>query len=195
MSDLRLIVGLGNPGKDYEWTRHNLGFLVMRELARWQELKFKPSHAGKGYVALGKVDQQEYALFLPHTFMNNSGVAVRAFVDKHEVPLSHTLVVCDDFNVDFGELRLRKDGSSGGHNGLKSLIEHLHSDNFPRLRLGIGRPPVKMPVADFVLQDFSKSEKEQLSSFVQEAAECCLLWLTQQFDKVMSQFNKRKGNG
>ena len=106
-----------------------------------------------------------------------------------------TLVVCDDFSLDFGQLRVRRQGSDGGHNGLGSIIYQLESDLFARLRLGIGAAPQSVDTADFVLERFSKKEKQQLGIFVKESADCCVSWLTEDIELVMSQFNKRKENG
>lgn len=192
MTDLRLIVGLGNPGKDYEYTRHNLGFLVAEKLAARYQLKFKSSSWCKGLSAEGLIEDKECCLFLPLTYMNNSGTAVKETVIRKKVPFNNTLVVADDFNLDFGQLRLRSKGSAGGHNGLKSVIQHLGSDDFARLRLGVGSPPHKKEIVDFVLEKFSPQEKKKLDAFIQDAVECCVAWVNGNADQVMSQFNRKK---
>lgn len=195
MSELRLIVGLGNPGKKYDMTRHNLGFVVVKRLAQQYHLKIKPSSLCKGNLAEGEILGKPCCLLFPLTYMNNSGIAVKSIVEKKEVAFQDILVVCDDFNLDFGQLRIRRDGSDGGHNGLSSVIYHLNSSDFVRLRVGIGVLKGSKDPVDFVLEEFTKKEGEQLSPSIQEAVDCCLAWLTQDMEKVMCQFNKRKGNG
>ena len=192
MSELKLIVGLGNPGKNYENTRHNLGFLVAKHFAEQHHLKFRSSSRCKGLVAEGLVADVNVCLLLPLTFMNNSGVAVKEIAAKKGIALENIFIVCDDFNLGFGQLRIRRQGSDGGHNGLSSVLYHLGENTFPRLRLGIGAPPDGEDAADFVLQKFTRNESKQLDPFIEEAADCCLVWLTQEMEKVMSQFNKRK---
>lgn len=192
MTDLRLIVGLGNPGKDYEHTRHNLGFLVLEELAARHHLKFKSSSWCKGLVAQGFIEDKECCLLLPLTYMNNSGTAVKETVVRKEILLSNMLIAADDFNLDFGQLRLRAKGSAGGHNGLKSVIAYLNSEDFSRLRLGIGSPSNKQEIVDFVLEKFSPSERKELNAFIEDAVECCVAWVKGNSDQVMSRFNRKK---
>ncbi len=180
----KLIVGLGNPGKEYEYTRHNLGFLVVTHLAQQNGLRFLQSSLTQALTAEGKMHNQDVVLLLPWTYVNNSGIAVNQMRAHKEIFPQNILVVCDDLNIDFGQMRLRSQGSDGGHNGLTSIIEKLKTKNFPRLRLGIGRPPTKAEIVDFVLGEFSPSEKENLEDFIQRATDRCFIWLTQ--------FNKRK---
>ncbi len=190
----RLIVGLGNPGKDYEYTRHNLGFLVLEHISQSNGLKWKRSVLCDGVEAEGKDGDLKFRLLMPSSFMNNSGKPVKQFVRQNDFDLKNVLVVCDDFNLNFGQLRVRRRGSDGGHNGLHSIIYHLESEDFCRLRLGIGMPPGKKSAEDYVLEEFTKKEREELGFFVDEASHCCLLWLTKDLNEVMSQFNKRKEN-
>ena len=192
MSEAKLIAGLGNPGKDYEFTRHNLGFLVVEHLARQYHLKFSRHSASESLMATGKIDGQELILQLPLTYVNNSGRAVAAIAARESVALDNILLVCDDLALDFGEVRLKARGSAGGHNGLKSVIEHLKTQEFARLRMGIGAPLKKDETVDFVLSEFDPSEKKELGSFVGSAADGCRLWLTGGITKAMSQLNKRK---
>jgi len=191
----KLIVGLGNPGTEYTFTRHNLGFLVADVLAERAGFRFKASRVCKGVTAEGTVNGVDLCILKPLTYMNNSGVAVKRLIDTSEIALSDVLVLCDDFNLDTGTLRIRRKGSDGGHNGLSSLIMHLGSEDFSRLRLGIGPAPQGKDTVDFVLDEMSKKEKETLADFCEEAGECCLTWLTETMEQVMSQFNKRKENG
>ena len=191
---MRLIVGLGNPKEEYQLTRHNLGFLVVEQLAKELKAGFKKSSFIKALVA--EVDNQGEAikLLLPLTYMNNSGQAVKDFFKHRSVSLAEILVICDDMNLEFGQLRLRPKGSAGGHNGLESIIKELATDQFPRLRLGIGQPPSGMDSAQYVLKDFSAQEKKGLTHFILEASECARLWLNQGIDHAMGQCNQRKGH-
>ena len=193
-SSPRLIVGLGNPGKNYEYTRHNLGFLAVREFAREHQFELKRSFFIKGLVAQGQFEEKKIFLLLPLTYMNNSGVAVKAMVRRKNIAPEDILVVCDDINLDFGDLRIRPNGSDGGHNGLNSLISHLHTEEFARLRLGVGQPGEKEDVVDYVLSPFDGTEKKELNGFLKEAMGCCRTWLTQGTAEAMNQFNKRKKN-
>ena len=160
MAEARLIVGLGNPGKEYQYTRHNLGFLTVQHLARQHRLRFKRSRICQGLVAEGKIAKRLCYLLSPLTYMNRSGVAIKSFIAKRDVVVKDVLVICDDFQLDFGQLRLRSRGGDGGHNGLSSVIEHLATRDFTRLRIGIGRPINKEDTSDFVLTEFTPKEKK-----------------------------------
>jgi len=194
LSKLRLIVGLGNPGRDYENTRHNLGFLVVRRLAETLKLNFALSSLTNGLTAEGAFEGEPICLLAPSTFMNNSGVAVRQVMAKKDISPDDILVICDDFHLDFGQIRLRTKGSDGGHNGLSSVIQHLKTEQFARLRLGIGQPANKGDTVDYVLEEFKKAEKCQIDAFIDEAESCCLAWLTKGAGAAMDQYNKRKAN-
>lgn len=182
----RLIVGLGNPGRKYEKTRHNLGFLVGRRLAHDQRWKFTENLSLKGLVAQGIIDHTNIVLLLPLMYVNNSGIAVKEIVQRKKIALENILVVCDDLNLSFGQLRLRPKGSDGGHNGLTSVIEHLKTKDFARLRIGIGRPVRKEDVVDFVLSEFEKEEQKQLPDVIERAAECGLAWLAKGTKETIS---------
>lgn len=192
---MKVLVGLGNSGAQYEDTRHNLGFRVVRYLAKKLDITFMPSKICRGLESSAEISGVETKLLLPMTFMNLSGSAVKPFVAVHGVPLDDVLVVYDDFHLMFGQIRLRRKGSDGGHNGVRSIIENLGTDQFPRLRLGVGEPKGKQDAADFVLSEFDHKEKEELDFFIQEAADCCRAWVIGEIEQVMSQFNKRKGDG
>ena len=192
MTDVRLIVGLGNPGKDYSYTRHNLGFLVVEGLAERYQLKILPSSLCKGLAAQGMIENKACCLLFPLTYMNNSGIAVKDVVEREEIPLNNILVVVDDFSLDFGQLRLRSNGSDGGHNGLSSVIQHLNSEDFARLRLGVGPVPNKKEAVDFVLKEFNPAERKKLDDLINEAVDCCVAWVTGNSGQVMSQFNRKK---
>jgi len=192
LSELRIIVGLGNPGKEYEYTRHNFGFLVIDQLAAQYQLKFSRRAVLNSYTAEGLLEDVECLLVKPLTYMNNSGSVVRQVLNKKGAEASRLLVVCDDFHLDFGKMRIREKGSDGGHNGLTSVIQHLQTQNFSRLRLGIGSPKPSEDVVDYVLGSFSSKEKREMDPFIQQAARCCACWAVEGISKTMSQFNKRK---
>jgi peptidyl-tRNA hydrolase, PTH1 family len=191
---LRLIVGLGNPGKEYALTRHNMGFLVVQRLAEQFRLKFHRQASCQGMVAENRKSESPFLLLLPLTFMNHSGIAVKKILNTHSVGQEHILVVCDDWNLDFGQLRIRRQGSAGGHHGLESIIERVGSNQFPRLRVGIGAPFRNKTATDYVLAEMTSREQDELDEVLNAAADCCQAWLTQEFAKVMNQFNKRMGD-
>jgi len=190
----RLIVGLGNPGKEYIYTRHNLGFLVVQDLAKRYKILFSKNSVLKSFTGEGTIEGIDVRFFLPLTYMNNSGAAVKAALQRGDQPPSELLIVTDDFHLEFGELRIRATGSAGGHNGLKSIIDHIETNEFARLRLGIGSPTTKEEDVDFVLSEFSSQEKKQLAAFIEEAVQCCVTWLTTGTQAAMNQYNKRKKN-
>lgn len=150
-----LIVGLGNPGKKYELTRHNIGFLILDKFASKKNLHFKKKENYQ-YVE-GSIGSSTFFLVKPTTYMNLSGIAVSEFLSKINIPLENMLIVVDDVNLELGKIRLRKSGSDGGHNGLKSIIYHLESNQFPRLRFGIGNK-FEGELAEYVLSKFSDEE-------------------------------------
>ena len=189
---MKIIVGLGNPGKEYEYTRHNLGFLVVTLLAQQNSLKFLKSSVTQALTAQGEIGNQEVVLLLPWTYVNNSGSVVNQIMVHQAISPENILVVCDDLNTDFGQIRLRSQGSGGGHNGLASIIEKLKTKKFPRLRMGIGSPLKKEETVNFVLGEFSSNEKKALGDFIQKAADCCLFWLAEGIYQAMDQYNKRK---
>lgn len=191
MSETRLIVGLGNPGRDYEYTRHNLGFLVVEHLAKKNNLRFLKSSFTKGLTADGQVAGRDLCCLLPATYMNNSGLAVKQAVLNKNLDHADILVVCDDFHLEFGQVRIRNKGSDGGHNGLASVIEHLGTQAFARLRLGIGGPAQGQEPVDYVLGKWTAGEEKQLDEFIDRATDCCGVWLQEGTHHAMDQFNGR----
>ena len=189
---MRLIVGLGNPGKDYEYTRHNLGFLVVRRLAGELKWKFALSSLTNGMTAEGMFEGEPVCLLAPLTYMNNSGVAVSQLMSKKDLSPGNILVVCDDFNLDFEQVRLRPQGSDGGHKGLSSIIGHLGTEQFARLRMGIGYPPGAQDAVDYVLEAFKKKESDRLDGFIDGAVSCCLMWLREGIHTAMDRHNRKK---
>ncbi len=191
-----MIVGLGNVGREYEATRHNVGFMVVDETARRFKKKFVP---GKGEYYLAKASHiaDDLVIVKPTTYMNDSGIAVEAATRSYGVSAEDLLVVCDDFNLPLGKLRLRKGGSDGGHNGLYSIIYHLNDDSFPRLRCGIGRTggnpeePHRRgeDMADFVLSSFDAEEIPQVEKMVQSAADAVFAFVAKGIGAAMNKFN------
>ena len=195
LSEKKLIVGLGNPGEQYRRTRHNLGFLVVEEVVRRQALRLEAKEWCQAQIAEGMEAGVGYVLLKPMTFMNHSGTAVKKFLARRGLPPEQMLVVCDDLNLEFGQLRIKTQGSDGGHNGLTSIIEMLGTKDFPRLRLGIGKPRDPQETVDYVLGRFPSAQEKDLGAFVERAADCCFAWVNQDMNQVMSQFNKRNENG
>jgi PTH1 family peptidyl-tRNA hydrolase len=154
---LRVIFGIGNPGIRYENTRHNAGFLLLDFFAQKKSLSFKET-MGEYFKAQGKIGDQDYVLIKPSTYVNNSGIAARQVFDKYSPAIEDFLVVSDDTNLKTYVLRVRLSGSDGGHNGLSSIIFHLNTDLFPRIRIGIGTNPSDVTLSEYVLSEFSKNE-------------------------------------
>lgn len=185
---MKIIVGLGNPGLGYRHTRHNVGFMVIDQLCAERGLRLT-RRAFRGRLGEGQIGAEPVILFQPQTFMNLSGSAVGALVKFHKLPLENLLVICDDLYLPPGKLRLRKIGSDGGHKGLKSIIQHLGKQNFPRLRLGVGEPEPGLTAESYVLQKFSKAERPQLEAMIDRAADCALTWVYHGIDEAMNRFN------
>ena len=158
---MKLIVGLGNPGKKYEGTRHNMGFMAIDLLSDQAQIDVD-KEVFHGLMGRGKIFDEDVILFKPTTFMNLSGDSIRLVQNFYKIDPEDILVICDDFNLPFLKLRLRKKGSAGGHNGLKSIIENINSEEFPRLRIGIGLPDENYDIIDYVLSKFTK---EHLDAF------------------------------
>lgn len=184
-----LIVGLGNPGKKYEFTRHNAGFLFVEILSEKYNIKVNKLkyHA---LVGDGRIEEHRCLVMKPQTMMNNSGEAVREACDFYNIPPERVIVVFDDISLDVGRLRIRRSGSAGGHNGIKSIISHLGSDSFPRIKIGIGaKPNAEYDLADWVLSVFTKEEGKTLRKAVDNACDAVPLMLGGDIDGAMSRFN------
>ncbi len=175
---MKLVVGLGNPGARYENNRHNIGFQVLDEIVRIHRLDFaRTEHHAR--TIHSTIEGQRVVLTKPQTWMNESGRAVGALARYYKIPSQCVLVIYDDLDIPLGTLRYRQEGSSGGHKGVQSIMQHLSTQAFPRLRLGIGRPPGRMPPAAYVLQDFSEEEKPLLWDVQRKARELVKGWLAQ----------------
>ena len=187
-----IIAGLGNPTREYEKTRHNVGFEVIDVLADMlgttvEEKKFK------GLYGRGIIGGEKVLLLKPQTFMNLSGESVKAAADFYKVDHEHIIIIYDDISLDVGQLRIRKKGSAGGHNGIKNIIAHLGTQEFPRIKVGVGDKPKKMDLADYVLSRFSKEDRAAREDAVKEAAKAGGVMITEGMDRAMGQVNGHKG--
>ena len=166
---MHVIFGIGNPGISYENTRHNAGFLLLDFFAKYKSIYFKEA-PGEYLEASAKIGDQDYSLIKPLTFVNNCGIAARQVCEKYEIEPENFIVVCDDSNLENYVLRVRLSGGDGGHNGLSSIIYHLITDEFPRIRIGIGRSSTEEELAEYVLSEFSKSELEEYQTTFKNAS-------------------------
>jgi peptidyl-tRNA hydrolase, PTH1 family len=187
---MKLIVGLGNPGEQYRHTRHNVGFRVVDEIARRHQLGWAmaPSQVPETFV-VKKFGDEPVLLAKPLTFMNLSGDAVAALSRYYDVAAEDLLIVYDEAALPFGRLRARARGSAAGHNGVKSIIERLGTQEFPRLRLGVGRGDGRRDLADHLLAKFEPDEQSELESFIARAADAAEMFAAEGIEKVMNQYN------
>jgi len=185
---MKLIVGLGNPGKRYEKTRHNVGFEVLNIVAgRFADEAAKDKFDGRAVAAT--IAGQRALLLWPHTLMNRSGQSVQAAVNFYQLPLDELLVVCDDFNLTTGTLRFRSRGSAGGQRGLQDIARRLGSEEFSRLRIGIGPVPDAWDAADFVLGRFGADERSVIEAAIGQAADGVECWVAEGVEAAMNKFN------
>lgn len=186
---MKMIVGLGNPGRKYEKTKHNVGFMTVDRVAEKFGATFK-NNAFEAEVAEFFVNGEKVLLVKPQTFMNESGRAVGPLLTYFGLEAEDLLVVYDDLDLELGKLRLRQKGSAGGHNGMKSIISHLGRQDFKRIKIGIGRPPEKMTVVNHVLSPFAKEDLPIIEGSLQKATEACEFLLgSHDFTQAMNQFN------
>ena len=187
-----MIVGLGNPGRQYAANRHNIGFMVLDKLAARHKRKFNKV-LNRGTAAIGEADLRRVVLLKPQTFMNDSGACVSPTLNFYKCRLADMLVIYDELDLPFGQLRMRAGGSAAGHNGVRSIIKHVGTQEFPRLRLGVGRPPGRMAGADYVLQNFVRSETDALhGGLIDAAIEGIELWLKEGIERAMNVVNVGK---
>lgn len=188
---MKVIIGLGNPGKKYEDTRHNAGFMAIDKISeKWaipvQQNKFR-AHVGEG-----RLNGEKVLLVKPQTYMNLSGESVAEILKFYKLVPDELVVIYDDLDLPTGQLRLREKGSAGGHNGIKSMIQHLGTQDFKRIKVGIGRPEPGRSVSDYVLQSFPAAERALIDEAVSLAAEAAAMWTAEPFPKVMNHFNSLK---
>ena len=185
---MKVIVGLGNPGPQYAETRHNIGFLLIDMLAEVYKLQFRAKF--QGLWAEGNVEGERIFLLKPQTFMNLSGRSVREFTHYYKIIGSDCLIVHDDMDLTLGKIRLRNQGSAGGHNGIKSILEELGTDKFWRLKLGIGRPQKEYDPARYVLAPFDDDETSELDEVLERAEKVTNLWIKGEADRAMNLYHR-----
>jgi PTH1 family peptidyl-tRNA hydrolase len=188
---VRVIVGIGNPGNRYAFNRHNIGFQFLDYYAQKKSLRFSASKSNF-YFAEGEIDNNPFLLVKPVTFVNNSGEAVLNVIQNYNISVDDLLIVVDDLNIPFASIRIRKSGGDGGHNGLSSIIYHLQSDDFPRLRIGIGTENLSVSLPEFVLSDFTENEFLQLRKVFDN---CLLLvddFIKGGFIKMLNSYSRLK---
>lgn len=189
---MKLIVGLGNPGRLYKDSRHNLGFIALKAFARQHKIALKKEKGIPALSGKGRVAGENLVLALPLTFMNLSGTAVKALLKKYKAGPQDLLVICDDLDLVLGSLKIRPQGSSAGHRGMGSVIEALKTEGFSRLRLGIGRPQDRRTdTSGYVLSSFSRQEKEKIKEVIEDTCACLRAWAKEGITKAMNTFNRR----
>ncbi|MBK5253968.1 MAG: aminoacyl-tRNA hydrolase [Peptostreptococcaceae bacterium] len=187
---MKIIIGLGNPGKKYEFTRHNMGFITVEYLAdkyniKVEKLKFR------SLIGEGVIEGEKVILVKPQTFMNLSGEAVREIVNFYKTSIDDVILIYDDIDTETGFIRIRKFGSAGTHNGMKSVIFQLKTDRFPRVRIGIGKPGI-IPLMNYVTGKISSSETKLLKRAVEDAGDAIVSMMVEDIDMAMNKFNKKK---
>lgn len=187
---MKIIVGLGNPGTRYEWSRHNVGFLVVNRFAEIHRIVVC-TRRFKSLFGKGSVDSQPVVLANPMTYMNRSGEGVSKVVHFFQAGMEDVIVVHDDLDLPFGKLRIKQRGGDGGHQGIRSIIESMGGSNFLRLKIGVGRPPRGMDPAEYVLDDFSQSERSRLDEILSQAVEALKVMLLEGLQAAMNRFQKK----
>lgn len=186
-----IIAGLGNPTKEYDKTRHNVGFAVIDQLAdRYGIDASERKH--RAFCGKGVIEGQKVLLVKPQTFMNLSGESLRSAMDYYKALPEELIVIYDDISLPPGQLRIRLKGSAGGHNGIKNIIAHLGTQEFPRIKVGVGEKPPRMDLKDYVLSRFSKGEQELMEEAFREAAQAVAMMISDGADRAMNHFNTKK---
>lgn len=187
------MVGLGNPGLKYEFTRHNIGFRIVDSLAQDIEVEFKKVKSYYSLISRGMVNNHKVMLVKPQTFMNLSGRAVSKAVSYYKIPIQDLLIVYDDLNLELGQIRIRKKGSAGGHKGIESIMQYLHSEEIPRLRIGIGSPLVNFnfDYVSYVLSNFNNEEKDKIGEVIQLSTDAIKTVIEDGFEKAMRKYNRK----
>ena len=187
---MHLIVGLGNPTKQYEGTRHNVGFETIDRIAAENQIRVEEKKH-KALYGSGYIEGEKVILAKPQTFMNLSGESVRELSDYYKIPAENIIVIYDDISLDVGQLRIRKKGSAGGHNGIKNIIANLGTDVFPRIKIGVGEKPKKYDLADYVLGHFSKADRELMEEGYDRADHAVGMILNGEIEAAMNQYNRK----
>lgn len=183
-----LLVGLGNPGREYRDSRHNVGFMLVDRIAVRLDARGMKVQS-KAIVTTAMYEDRKLILAKPQTYMNLSGQSVQGLIHFYKLPLANVLIAYDDLDIPFGTIRIRPGGGPGGQRGMASTIEHIGTNDFPRLRIGIGRPPGKMDPAAYILQDFTRAEMKILSEILDRAADAALEFVVNGLDKAMNKYN------
>lgn len=186
-----LIAGLGNPTKEYDKTRHNVGFSVIDTLADVYRIDVNEKKH-KALCGRGVIEGQKVILLKPQTFMNLSGESIRAAADYYKIDPEDMIVIYDDISLEPGQLRIRLKGSAGGHNGIKNIIAHLGTQEFPRIKVGVGAKPPRMDLADYVLSRFGGEEQKVMDEAFKEAAQAAVMMMTEGAERAMNHFNTKK---
>lgn len=188
-----MVVGLGNPGLQYEFNRHNIGFRIIDNLAREIETEFKKVKSYDSLISRGKINNHNLRLVKPQTYMNLSGKSVNKIVSYYRISFQDLLIVYDDLNLELGQIRIRKRGSAGGHKGVESIIQYLNSEDIPRLRIGIGKPSINsnFDYASYVLSNFNDNEKDKISEVIQLSTEAIKTIIEDGLEKAMRKYNKK----
>lgn len=189
MSGMFLVVGLGNPGREYANTRHNIGFRCVDALAARHSLSFEDKKKSKAKIALGSIQGQRVLLAKPQTYMNLSGSAVQGLAAFYQIPPAQMMVIFDDLDLPVGTLRIRSKGGSGGHKGVTNIIQRLGTQGFSRIRVGIGRPDTPVDPASYVLQPFEGSDEVEIAEAVERVILAVETWLTDGIDLAMNRYN------
>ena len=187
------MVGLGNPGLKYEFTRHNIGFRIVDNLARDIEIEFKKVKSYYSLISRGMINNHKVILLKPQTFMNLSGRAVSKAVSYYKIPLRDLLIVYDDLNLELGQVRIRKKGSAGGHKGIESIMQYLDSEEIPRLRIGIGNSSVNFNFnyVPYVLSNFDNEERDKIGEVIQLSTDAIKTVIEDGFEKAMRKYNRK----
>lgn len=185
---MKIIVGLGNPTREYAGTRHNVGFSVIYNISDAYNIPVE-TKKHKALIGKGVIEGEKVVLAMPQTYMNLSGESVRELMDFYKCDLSDLIVIYDDISLDVGKLRIRAKGSAGGHNGIKNIIAHLGTQEFTRIKIGVGEKPAKMDLADYVLGHFSKEEQPVIRESADRAREAVATILTEGIASAMNKFN------
>lgn len=185
---MKIIVGLGNPTREYAGTRHNVGFSVIYNISDAYNIPVE-TKKHKALIGKGVIEGEKVVLAMPQTYMNLSGESVRELMDFYKCELSDLIVIYDDISLDVGKLRIRAKGSAGGHNGIKNIIAHLGTQEFARIKIGVGEKPAKMDLADYVLGHFSKEEQPVIRESADRAREAVATILTGGIASAMNKFN------
>ena len=187
---MKVIVGLGNPGKKYDNTRHNIGFEALDYIADKEGISINTGKH-KALIGTGYMRGEKVLLVKPQTFMNLSGESLRPIMDFYKLEPEDFIIIHDDIDLDVGRLRIRKKGSAGGHNGLKSIISHLGSMDFPRVKIGVGEKPKGYDLADYVLSHFTKEEREEMKEGYEKSAEAAAMILRGDVEAAMNEYNRK----